>query len=137
MAFCSGCGTQIPDGASLCPACAAKAPAAPVASSGGMNNNLAGALCYIAIVAIIFLLIEPYNKIRFVRFHAFQSLFLWVAVLALHFVLAVIPILGWILIPFVALGGFILAIVLFIKAYQGQMFKVPVIGEWAEKQAGA
>jgi len=137
MAFCSGCGTQIPDGASLCPACAAKAPAAPASTSGGMNDNLAGALCYIAIIAIIFLLIEPYNKIKFVRFHAFQSLFLCVATIAAWFVLAIIPIIGWILLPFVGLGAFILAVVLFIKAYQGQMFKVPVIGDWAEKQAGA
>lgn len=137
MAFCSGCGTQIPDGASMCPACAAKAPAAPVASSGGMNDNLAGALCYFAIIAIVFLLIEPYNKNKFVRFHAFQSLFLAVAWIALWFVLMFIPVIGWILLPFAFLGFIILLVVLFIKAYQGQKFQVPVIGEWAEKQVGA
>lgn len=135
MAFCSGCGTQIADGTTMCAACSSKAPAA--ASSGGMTDNLAGALSYIPIVAIVFLLIEPYNKNSFVRFHAFQCLFTALSVVAIDIVLAVIPILGWILIPFVGLAAFILFVVLFIKAYQGQKFKLPFVGDYAEKQAGA
>jgi uncharacterized membrane protein len=39
--------------------------------------------------------------------------------------------------PLIGLAGLVLWIILFIKAYQGQMFKLPVIGELAEKQAGA
>ncbi|HEY1263326.1 MAG TPA: DUF4870 domain-containing protein [Terriglobales bacterium] len=134
MAFCSGCGTAVADGTTMCAACSAKAPAA--ASGSGMSDNLAGALCYIPIVAIIFLLIEPYNKVKFVRFHAFQCLFLAVAWIATGFVLAIIPIIGWILIPFVGLGYFILFVVCFIKAYGGNIFKVPLVGEMAAKQAG-
>jgi uncharacterized membrane protein len=133
MAFCSGCGMEVPDGTTMCAACSAKAPAA---ATGGMNDNLAGALSYIPIVAIIFLLIEPYNKSKFVRFHAFQCLFMAVAWIATGFVLAVIPIIGWLLIPIVALGFFILFVVCFIKAYGGNIFKVPVVGELAAKQAG-
>jgi uncharacterized membrane protein len=114
MAFCSGCGTAIADGTTMCAACSAKAPAA--SSGGGMTDNLAGALSYIPIVAIIFLLIEPYNKVKFVRFHAFQCLFTCLALIVTQFVLAVIPVLGWILIPIVGLGSFILFVVLFIKA---------------------
>jgi uncharacterized membrane protein len=135
MAFCSGCGTAIADGTTQCAACSAKAePAAAPASAG--NDNLMGALAYIPIVALVFLLIEPYNKNKFVRFHAFQCLFLAVAWIACWFILAVIPIIGWILLPIVGLGFFILLIVLFIKAYQGNMFRLPFIGDMAAKQAG-
>jgi len=139
MAFCSGCGTAVPDGTTMCAACSAKAPA-PAAAAGGMNENLAGALCYIPgagpIIAIIFLLIEPYNKIKFVRFNAFQALFLAVTWIALWVVLIIIPFIGWILIPFALLAFLILLIVLFIKAYGGNIFKLPFIGEFAAKQAG-
>jgi uncharacterized membrane protein len=134
MAFCSGCGTAIADGTTTCAACSAAAPAAPAA--GSPNDNLTGALAYIPIVALIFLLIEPYNKNKFVRFHAFQCLFLAVAWIACWFILMVIPIIGWILLPLVGLGFFILLIVLFIKAYQGNMFRLPFIGDLAAKQAG-
>lgn len=102
-----------------------------------MNDNLAGALSYIVVVGIIFLLIEPYNKNKFVRFHAFQAIFTCLAFIGIDIILGFIPILGWILIPFVGLAGFILFIVLFIKAYQGQKFKLPFVGDYAEKQAGA
>ncbi|SRR6266498_719278 len=134
MAFCSGCGTAIADGTTLCAACSAKAPVAAPASAA--NDNLMGALAYIPIVAVIFLLIEPYNKNPFVRFHAFQCLFVAVAWIASWFILAIIPIIGWILLPIVGLGYFILLVVLFIKAYQGLMFRLPYIGDMAAKQAG-
>ena len=133
MAFCSGCGTAVADGTTMCAACSSKAASAPASAS---NDNLMGALAYIPIVAIIFLLIEPYNKNKFVRFHAFQCLFVAVAWIATWFILAVIPIIGWVLLPIVGLGYFILLIVLFIKAYQGQMFRLPVVGDMAAKQAG-
>jgi uncharacterized membrane protein len=143
MAFCSSCGAQIPDGTTVCPACsrsAAPAVAQPVA--GGMADNVAGMLAYVTIIpAIIFLVTAPYNRSRFVRFHAFQSIFLCVAIIALwigFLILDVIP--GLILIMFplhllVWLGLFILWIILLIKANQGQMFKLPLIGDLAEKQA--
>jgi len=142
MAFCSGCGTAIPDGTNMCAACSAKAPAAAPAG-GGITDNVAGMLCYILIVAIIFLLIEPYNKSKFVRFHAFQCIFLclgWIALGIALSIIGMIPVLGWatlLLWPLIGLAGLVLWIILFIKAYQGQMFKLPVIGDLAMKQAGA
>jgi uncharacterized membrane protein len=146
MAFCSGCGTQIPDGSTLCAACSAKAPAAGATQSttGGMTDNVAGMLAYVTIVpAIIFLVVEPYNKKRFIRFHAFQSIFFAVAWtilwIALSFI-GVIPVLGWatlLIWPLLGLGGLIIWIILLLKANQGQMFKLPVIGDMAEKQANA
>jgi uncharacterized membrane protein len=100
-------------------------------------------LAYITIIpAIIFLILEPYNRSRFVRFHAWQSIFFniawWILWIGLH-IFAHIPLLGWLSIlvwPLVGLAGFIAWIILLLKANQGLMYKLPVIGDLAEKQAG-
>jgi uncharacterized membrane protein len=144
MAFCTSCGAPIPAGAAACPACSrssAGASAAAQANVGGLTENVAGALAYVTIIpAIVFLVLEPYNKSKFIRFHSFQCLFAAVAWVALWIVLNIIahiPLLGWLTIlvwPLVGLGGFILWLVLFLKAFQGQMWKLPVIGDMAEKQ---
>jgi uncharacterized membrane protein len=153
MAFCSGCGTQIADGTTMCAACssrtAAPPPAAAQSTTGGMSDNVVGMLCYITIIpAIIFLVMEPYNKSRFVRFHAFQNIFLhvaglvlWIALIIISAVLAFIPVLGhlvgFLLWMTLSIGLLIVWIILLIKANQGLMFKLPVIGDLAEKQANA
>ena len=146
MAFCSGCGTQVPEGAAACPKCgkAMGPPAAGGTSAAGLADNVAGMLGYITIVpAIIFLVIEPFNRNRFVRFHAFQSIFFCVAWTVLWVALSIVgmvPVLGWatlLIWPLVGLGGLIIWVLLLIKAYGGQMFKLPVIGDMAEKQANA
>jgi uncharacterized membrane protein len=142
VAFCPTCGTQIPDGAG-CPKCAGGAVAA-VPTGGGLADNVAGALAYVTIIpAIVFLVVEPFNKKRFVRFHAFQCLFFAVAWtvlwIGLSFI-AHIPFLGWATVliwPLVSLVGFVIWLILVLKAYQGQMFKLPVIGDMAEQQAGS
>ncbi|MGC1452710.1 MAG: DUF4870 domain-containing protein [Candidatus Sulfotelmatobacter sp.] len=146
MAFCNMCGAQIADGTTTCAACAGRAPvaAAPAANVGGMADNVAGMLAYITIIpAIIFLVMEPYNKNRFIRFHSWQCLFFAAALFVLHVGLSIVtfvPFLALITFPLhllVSLGGFILWIVLLLKANQGQMYKLPVIGDLAEKQANA
>jgi|SRR5579863_7850779 uncharacterized membrane protein len=144
MAFCNMCGAQIADGTTTCAACSSRAPQATAASGGGLTDNVAGMLAYITIIpAILFLVIEPYNKSRFVRFHAFQCLFFAVAWTVLWIGLNIIvhiPILGWLTIliwPLVGLAGLIIWIILLLKANQGQMWKLPVIGDLAEKQANA
>jgi uncharacterized membrane protein len=146
MAFCNMCGAQIADGTTTCAACASRAPvaAAPMASAGGLTDNVAGMLAYITIIpAIIFLVMEPYNKSRFIRFHSFQCLFFAAALFILHVglsIFAFVPFLALITFPLhllVSLGGFILWIVLLLKANQGQMYKLPIIGDMAEKQANA
>src|SRR5580700_2079179 len=143
MAFCNMCGAQIADGTTTCATCSSRAAAAPVAAASGMTDNVAGMLAYVTFIpAIIFLVTPPYNQSRFVRFHSYQSIFLFVAVVAIQValsVLTVVPFLIFITAPLhmlVALGAFILWIILLLKANQGQMFKVPVIGDLAEKQAG-
>jgi len=144
MAFCNLCGAQIADGTTTCAACSSRAPAAPAASGTGMADNVAGMLAYITFIpAIIFLVMEPYNKSRFVRFHSFQSVFFFVAVFALHIALSIItvvPFMIFLTFPLqmlVFLGTILLAVVLAIKANSGQMYKLPVIGDLAEKQANA
>ena len=146
MAFCTSCGAQIPAGAGACPACShsATAAAAPAPTAGGLTDNVAGMLAYITIIpAIIFLVMEPYNRNRFIRFHSFQSIFFCVAWIALSIglsILALVPFIGLLLLPLhlvIWLGGLALWVILLLKANQGQMWKLPVIGDMAEKQANA
>ena len=103
-------------------------------TSVGMQANIAGVLCYAAgwITGIIFFLIEKENK--FVRFHAFQSMVVFGATMILSVVLAV-TVVGLILVPFVNIAALIIWIVLMVKAYQGEKFKLPVAGDMAEKNA--
>lgn len=150
MAFCNMCGAQIPDGTTTCAACAGRipagtgAPAATAVPAQGMSDNVAGMLAYVTIIpAIIFLVMEPYNRNRFIRFHSFNCLFFAAALIILHIglsIFTVVPFLALITFPLhllVSLGGFILWIVLLLKANQGQMWKLPIIGDLAEKQANA
>jgi len=146
MAFCNSCGAQIPDGATVCAACAGRAGAAPAAqaSSGGLADNVAGMLAYVTIIpAIIFLVMEPYNRNRFVRFHAFQCLFFCVALIILQFglsILTFVPFMALLTIPLhliIGLGTLVLWVICLIKANAGEMYKLPVIGDIAEKQANA
>jgi uncharacterized membrane protein len=104
----------------------------------GLSDNAAGALAYVTVIpAIVFLLVEPYSKNAYVRFHSWQSIFLGIAMFAIEIVLSVIPIVGWILIPFVLIGFLVLWIIVLLKALKGQRYKLPYIGNLAEKQAGA
>ncbi len=146
MAYCNMCGAQIADGTTTCANCAGRVPASPAGAVAapvqGMSDNVAGMLAYVTIIpAIIFLVMEPYNRSRFIRFHSFQCLFFAVAWTVLWIALSIfahIPILGWLSIliwPLIGLAGFIIWIVLLLKANQGKMFKLPVIGDLAEKQA--
>lgn len=146
MAFCNMCGTQIPDGTITCAACASRIPtaAAPVVAAAapaqGMSDNVAGMLAYFIIPAIIFLMMEPYNRNRFIRFHSFQSLFFAVAWTVLWIglgIFAQIPFLGWLIWMLFGFAGFMIWIVLLLKANQGKMYKLAVIGDMAEKQANA
>jgi uncharacterized membrane protein len=111
---------------------------------GGLTDNVAGMLAYVTIIpAIIFLVMAPYNRSRFVRFHAFQSIFFAVAWTALWIVLSIIgmiPVLGWATVitwPVLGILGLIIWIVLLVKANGGNMYKIPVVGDMAEKQANA
>jgi uncharacterized membrane protein len=110
----------------------------PETTQSGLSDNAAGALAYVTIIpSIIFLVIEPYNRNPFIRFHCWQNIFLCIACVVIDIVLAFIPFVGWILIPIVGLGILAIWILAVVKAYQGQRFMIPVIGPFAAKQAGA
>jgi uncharacterized membrane protein len=156
MAFCENCGRTLPDGTAVCPICpspifqgvAVAATAAPVAS--GLQPNTAGALTYLAgfITGIIFLVIDPNKSDRFVRFHAFQSIFFnvawigfWIIWMIAGLVLgAVTKGLFYIIeLPvnlLLMVGGFCIWAFLMYSASQGKTFKLPVVGALAAKQAG-
>jgi uncharacterized membrane protein len=156
MAFCGKCGSAIANGATFCGSCGApvSSPASPPpppvgTQSGQMSSNVAGMLTYILglITGIIFLVIEPYKNDRFVRFHAFQSIFFNIALIAISIVwsilsgllLAALGIL-WVFISLVFtliwLGALIVWIFLMYKAYSNERFMLPIIGQMAAKQAG-
>lgn len=104
-------------------------------TSTGLQANVAGLLSYLLgiITGIIFYLIEKDNK--FVRFHAMQSIVVFGILFVLSMVLSFIPVIGWALLPIIWLVSLILWIVLMIKAYQGEYFKLPIAGDIAEKNS--
>jgi uncharacterized membrane protein len=118
-----------------------QSPSTPPPAQSGLSDTAAGALAYITIVpAIVFLALEPYNRKPYVKFHAWQSICLniaWIAVWIVAMILAVIPIIGWILGPLLGLSLFILWLVCILKAVNGHKFMVPIIGPLAEKMANS
>jgi uncharacterized membrane protein len=116
--------------------------------TSGLADNMAGALCYLlgVLTGVLFLVLEPYNRNRTIRFHAFQSIFVWIAVAVvwigitiISIPLAAIPFIGFMIslvLHFgVALGSFVLWLMLMYKAYNNERWVLPVVGPMAEKQA--
>ena len=111
--------------------------AQPTVSGGGLNPNVAALLAYLLwIPAILWLVMDPYKKDRFIRFHSFQALFLGLAWFALSIALTVLPTLVWLLLLSLPFAAIAVVIVCAYKAYKNEWFKIPVIGDLAEKQAG-
>ena len=107
-------------------------------TSTGIQPNVAALLSYVAgwVTGLIFFLIEKDNK--FVRFHAMQSMVLFGGVTVLNIVLSVVlSMLGifglFFLFQLVWLAMLALWIILMVKAYQGEKFKLPVAGDIAEQ----
>lgn len=116
-------------------------------AAGGLDENVAGALTYFLgfVTGLIFYLIEEDNE--FVRFHAVQSMIVFGGLFVLSFAITfvqiffeLIPYVGWIF--SLALGlvsmllgpiAFVLWIVLLFKAYKGQRYALPGIGDMAEQ----
>jgi uncharacterized membrane protein len=155
MAFCASCGQEITAGAAFCPKCGAPtgATAAAAGSTGvsqapaaGLEENLAGLLCYVLgwVTGLIFLLID---KRPFVRFHAMQSL---ITFGGLH-VINLILVFGGFAGGFMGMGGGMMMgglsfliygllsvvtlvawIICMVKAFQGKRYKLPIVGNLAE-----
>jgi uncharacterized membrane protein len=114
---------------------------------GVLPESIAGGLAYFSFLpAIIFLLVEPYKRNRFVRFHSFQCLFTLAAAIVLgavvrlaSLVLFMIPVAGPLLVSIIvvvlALGAIFIWLVLTVKGLQGECFRLPVIGDFADRYA--
>ncbi len=118
----------------------------PQPNQPGIHDHAAGAIAYITFVpAIVFLVLPPYCKSSFVRFHAWQSIFLTVVAIVISFALSVIlpfslifagslyVFLTWL----VWLAWILLWVICAIEAVNGRRFKLPIIGAIAEKRAAA
>ena len=138
---CAKCGTQNAEGTKYCQNCGSMLDMQATKATGSTTSlepNVAGLLCYLAgwITGLVFILIEKENK--FVRFHAMQSIVTFGALTVLYVVLSVLSSILWFFwILYTPLGilGLVLWIVLMVKAYQGERFKLPIAGDFAEKNS--
>ena len=103
-------------------------------TSMGLEENIAGVLCYVLgwITGIVFLVLEKENK--FVRFHAMQSIATFLPLTVAVWIFTWIPIIGWAIVMLIEIAALILWLILMFKAYQGEMYKLPIVGDFAEKQ---
>jgi len=152
--FCQSCGssTSLSEGVSVA---TSEGTVVAMPSSGNIeqktiDTNLVGALAYLAgfITGIIFLVLDPYKSNSFVRFHAFQSIFFniaWVAFWIFWMIVSAVltpltaGVFGLIAVPLMlifTLAGFGIWIFLMYEAYQQTLFKLPIVGKFAAKQAG-
>ncbi|MCL2150331.1 MAG: DUF4870 domain-containing protein [Dehalococcoidia bacterium] len=143
--FCSKCGSRQPDDAQFCASCGSIMNRAYQQKTMGLQENVASLLCYLIgwITGLIFYLLEPSNKT--IRFHALQSILLCVTVFIIYAVLGILRVifeinmLGFLFFSMSSstfgLLVFVLWILLMVQAYQGQKWKLPVIGNLAEQWA--
>ena len=147
--ICPDCTFQMPEAATFCPGCGRpmQTPTRAQEKVGWFTENIGGAFAYPTFIpAIFFLLCPPYNRNRFLRFHSVQSLMLWLACAAVAAVLrlaglviVLIPRLGPLLITLfdviAVLGAGVIWAVLVVKAFQGEAFQLPLLGDFADHYA--
>ena len=100
----------------------------------GVTENLEGLLCYALgwVTGLVFLLLEQKNA--FVRFHALQSLVTCLGLFIITLVIGFVPVLGVLVNLLLWLLSIALWIVLMVKAYKGERYKLPVVGDFVEQQ---
>ncbi|HKV79163.1 MAG TPA: DUF4870 domain-containing protein [Candidatus Sulfotelmatobacter sp.] len=144
---CPVCAAQMPDSAAFCPGCgrSMQSELAAKQKPASLRENFLGAFAYVSFIpALVFLLVNPYRKNSFVRFHSIQCLLFWlacvvfavvvrVALLGLLFIPIVGPLLAVLVAVVVALAALFTWIVLLVKAFQGERFTLPVIGNLSEQ----
>lgn len=104
-------------------------------SSTGLDENVAGFLCYLFgfITGIVFLVVE--KKSSFVKFHAMQSTITFLSLFVISIILGWIPIIGLLVYPIWVLS-LILWLILMIKALRGERYSLPIVGKMAEEKGG-
>ena len=101
-------------------------------TSTGFDANIVAAFSYLLgfVTGIIVLLLEKEN--RFVRFHAMQSTLLFAGIVAIDILLQIVPILGALVVVFIIIpASALLWLLMMFKAYQGEEFKLPLVGQFA------
>lgn len=95
----------------------------------GIGENIEGVLCYLfgPISGLVFLVLERENK--FIRFHALQSLVTFLAIWVAQFIIGLIPFLGGMLGGLLQLASIALAVILMFKAYKGETYRLPIVGD--------
>ncbi len=114
-------------------------------NQSGLSENAAGGLAYITVIpAIIFLIVAPYNKNSYIRFHSWQCIFMAIAWFVIDVAIGIFGrmlvffrVISFALYPLIALAMLILWLMVLIKAFNGERFKLPIIGDLAEKQANS
>lgn len=109
----------------------------------GLSDNAAGGLAYVTIIpAIVFLIVAPFKSSSYVRFHAWQSIFLFVAWAVVHILVEVVQnlvptvvFLTLSLWQLIDLAFFVVLVIVFVNAFNGRRIKLAIIGGLAEKQA--
>jgi uncharacterized membrane protein len=142
---CPECNASLPDDAAFCAECGADLQPVERAHGkvGALPEVAAGALAYCVAPIVVFLTVPPYSRNRFVRFHCFQCAGLLLGVIVimallwlLGSALGLIPVLGLLLVSALAgLAFFVTWTVMVIKALQGEMLKLPWVGDFAQSQA--
>ena len=147
---CPECAAEMPEASAFCPGCGRPMQAVTRAQGrvGLLPETIAGSLAYLTFIpAILFLSLAPYNRNRFVRFHSLQCLMLWGALVVIAaglrlagVVLNFVPTLGPLLMVLISgmtvFAAVVLWLVLIVKALQGESFKIPLLGDLAERYAG-
>lgn len=111
-------------------------------TSMGLDENVAGALCYVLgfLTGIVFFVMEKDSK--FVKFHAVQSIAVFLPLMVLNWIIS--SMIFWsysmmglfgIITSIISLVALILWIILILKAYQGEKYKLPIVGDIAEKNS--
>jgi len=132
MAVCPSCGGVLDGG--VCRRCATSG--APAVHA--IDDNIASALCYLllGVTGALFLWLEPYSRNRKVRFHAFQAIFVNVAIIVFWVSISLLGgKLALLISPMFVLVCLILWLALIWTAWQNQRIMLPLIGPMAEKQA--
>jgi len=118
-------------------------PPPPPSAGQGLSSNAAAAISYITFIpAVLFLVMEPYNRDRFVRFHSWQSIALSVVWIGIAILFSIVHYVGfhlvlWMFHSLIDLVLFVFWLIALIKASQGQWYKIPIVGDLAASFGGA
>ena len=112
----------------------------------GLTDEVAGGLAYFTFIpAVIFLVVAPYNQKASIRFHCWQSILLTAAAIVINIAIGIVLAIAFVFLPYyiispiwwlIRLCWLAIWLLPVVNAFQGKRFKLPIIGDFAEKQAG-